>query len=353
MDDYFELKKLADSFLSKWPVERIKNMTLEEYHHCGNKDTFCYWLVEKTANLGSIKGSFPKGAKIYEKKQENNSSSRHREYSWNHELGKTKEEAFSKVKEMILEVIEAAIIGDYSKIESINWKGMFIWKIAFMYSNEGLIPIYDEKILQNIAKKYAFELGENPKISEIQIKMMETMPRDSNVYYYMRNLLGINEENNNIRESIVHHRKENNKPIILRKESTEISTKIYTKHNHSSCVVRRIHSLLQDKLYKDLMSKYSKDNVKCEEDFVDIKLIEEDSITFYEIKTCKTAYNCIREGLGQILLYSIRDTDIRPKKIVIVGSSPANKEEKEYIKKIKETLRLDFEYKYVELDNKG
>ncbi len=49
-------QQLWDRVLAEWPVDRIQNMTLEEYVSVGDKTTFTYWLETEARLLGSIKG---------------------------------------------------------------------------------------------------------------------------------------------------------------------------------------------------------------------------------------------------------------------------------------------------------
>ena len=83
-----------------------------------------------------------------------------------------------------------------------------------------------------------------------------------------------------------------------------------------------------------------------EEDFVDIKLVEDDKVTFYEVKPFSTARQCIREALGQILDYSwfVAFEDTKQIRLIIVGPNKPNSEEEEYISYVKSNLGLDFDY---------
>ena len=47
---------LWDQFIKTWPIEKLKELTLEEYNTLGSKNSFCYWLESKTEDLGSIWG---------------------------------------------------------------------------------------------------------------------------------------------------------------------------------------------------------------------------------------------------------------------------------------------------------
>ena len=51
-----EAHQLWDSFLSRWPLESLSEMTLDQYSKAGDTDTFTYWLESQTEQLGSIWG---------------------------------------------------------------------------------------------------------------------------------------------------------------------------------------------------------------------------------------------------------------------------------------------------------
>lgn len=111
-------------------------------------------------------------------------------------------------------------------------------------------------------------------------------------------------------------------------------------------VVENAHNKLQQKFYDSLVEKYGSNKVTMEEDFVDIKLISDDVITLYEIKRYRTARQCIREALGQLLDYSwfMPSEDTGQIRLVIVGPDRPDAKEKEYISYLKSKLKIDFDY---------
>lgn len=50
-----ELHNLYTEFQEAFPIEKLHEMTLEEYTNLKRKDTFTYWVEFKTRNIGSIK----------------------------------------------------------------------------------------------------------------------------------------------------------------------------------------------------------------------------------------------------------------------------------------------------------
>lgn len=45
-----------DAFLTEWPVERLRTMTLDEYTSAGDKNCFVYWLESRLDQYSSIWG---------------------------------------------------------------------------------------------------------------------------------------------------------------------------------------------------------------------------------------------------------------------------------------------------------
>ena len=142
-------RALYKEFLSQFPIERLADLTLEEYTNLDKENSFCYWLESKTYELGSIWGgsAYKFGIFKFDKtpKQDNSKYAHDENYSWSSRLGATSEEAFNNVKNAIIRIANHARKNDWQEIENINelWP-VTTWKIAFLYSNEQLLPFYDK-----------------------------------------------------------------------------------------------------------------------------------------------------------------------------------------------------------------
>ena len=219
-----------------------------------------------------------------------------------------------------------------------------------MYSNERLIPIYKRDVLFKIANHFGLKTNQGTPISEIQNVMMLNKPAHLNVYAFMRQLynqFGDNEDKNEIVCSITQKKK---RKRTKRQATNGRNTATQTRTVTRSYVAEQKHNKIQEALVKLLSEKYGDENVVLEENYVDIKLIQPDYITFYEVKSSPYASECIKEALGQILLYSLNDTDKRPKKHIVVGQYPPTDNDKKYIDFLKQNLKLEFDYLNVELE---
>jgi 5-methylcytosine-specific restriction endonuclease McrBC GTP-binding regulatory subunit McrB len=151
-----ERYKIWDKFLDDFPLQRLNDMTLDEYTGVGKKDTFSWWMESGLDKLGSIWGGSAFKFGIYERKDTEKefksaaykSSDR---YAWLAKYGNSPGEAFSNIKKMIVDVCKAAQAGDLNAIDKIDLGNAYKWKIAFQYqdrSNPTIINIFVDKWLK-------------------------------------------------------------------------------------------------------------------------------------------------------------------------------------------------------------
>lgn len=160
-----ELKTQRELFLEfqkVWSLEKVKNMTLEDYTSIlkdnQNRNDFTFWIESKLDNLGSIWGGSSFKFGIYkrnsnEDKGSNNSYSYNDDYGWYTKYGEDIQTAFKTVKENIIKVIEYSMQNDLKSIEKIDLGNAFKWKIAFHYQNVDdikIVNIFATKVLEKI-----------------------------------------------------------------------------------------------------------------------------------------------------------------------------------------------------------
>lgn len=169
--DYKEHHKLNQEFLERFPLEKLKDMTLEQYTNLNKSDSFCYWLEIKTRILGSISGnsSFKFGIYQYNTRpNDDRGRMSDKKYAWNSSFGKTARKAFENVKQAVIKAAESGFAGDLDAIESIELAPMIKWKIAFIYSNESIIPYYSLDRLRVISERMGMSNAQNASIADIQ-----------------------------------------------------------------------------------------------------------------------------------------------------------------------------------------
>ena len=347
----YEYKEILYDFLYRWTDDNIIKMSLDEYISVKNKDTFCYWVETKTRMLGSINGATAIKFGIYEREKIEKHDKRfiHDEkYTWSKQYGNNRKIVFDNIKQYIIKIIQLSKLGNFELIDDIPLSSIFKWKIAYLYSNERLIPVFSTEILKKIASYYGLKIKNKTKISQIQNIMMKNKPAHLNVHEFMIELC---DKFNSKKEKAVDNNKQKR---IKRKASDGKNTDTYTRtlkrSSLDTVIINQIHNKIQQTLEKRLKNEYGEKNVILEENYVDVKLIQPDYITFYEIKSSSYASDCIKEALGQILLYSLNDNDCRPKKLIIVGQYPANESEIKYIEYLKENIKLNIDYINIEIE---
>ena len=342
-----EYSGLLDEFLERWTLDEVKKMKLPDYVGVRNKDTFCQWVETKTRILGSIKGMTSIKFGIYERKDPKQKPKKYRndnKYSWLSGYGNNRQEAFEHTKRDIITTIIMAGAGKFDLIDEIKLPDLFKWKVAFLYSNERLIPIFKREVLIRIANHFGLKTTRKTKISEIHNLMIMNKPVNLDVYSFMHQLytqFGQKKQSSSSKGTIKR---------TTRKSTSKKNTATQIRKGASPFMVVQKHNFLQEKLKTELIKKYGKPNVLIEENFVDIKLLQPKYISFYEVKSSSYASECIKEALGQILLYSHNDTDPRPKRHIVVGQYPPTDNEKKYINFLKKNLKLDFQYINIALD---
>ena len=176
-----EQYEIWDEFLKVWPLERVKNMTLEEYTKVGSKDTFTSWIESKLDSIGSIWGGSSFKFGVYSRKdtkyvESTGMRSYNDEYGWYTYCGDTPEEAFQKVKQDIVSVIESVKSGNLIMIDENDLGEAFKWKIAFHYqdrNNPSIVNVFLRKALL----VYLGEEKRSTPMSELYKRVMQE--RDS------------------------------------------------------------------------------------------------------------------------------------------------------------------------------
>ena len=166
-----EKDKIYEEFNNEFPLERVRNLTLEEYTNTERSNSFCYWVEKKTEKLGSIWGGsaykfgiFKIGGKI----KGRNGTLSDNEYAWYSKYGKDRQGAYENVHSNIIRIIEASQTGHFEEIDLIDLGDAYKWKIAFLYSNKKLLNIYLPKAILYLANKYDNNFTINSPISKMQ-----------------------------------------------------------------------------------------------------------------------------------------------------------------------------------------
>ncbi|QWU79519.1 type IV methyl-directed restriction system, component McrB [Campylobacter novaezeelandiae] len=183
--DEKKLQEMLDGFLNfqeVWTLEKVKNMTLEEYTNIKkdnpNRDDFTFWIESKLDNLGSIWGGSAFKFGIYRRNDESQKESSNgrlysQNYAWIAKYGNNENKAFNNIKEKIIQIIQASQDNNLKAIGKIDFGDAIKWKIAFHYQdvkNIKIVNIFSKDILDLISLN---EFNEKLKIYQIHKKLLE------------------------------------------------------------------------------------------------------------------------------------------------------------------------------------
>ena len=192
---------LYKQFQGEFPIEYLKKMPLDRYTNLNRSDSFCYWLESETYKLGSIWGGSSYKFGIYKYKNRPNEEDPRIQsddnYAWYAKYNKaTAKEAYHLVRDAVVSIAEYARNGDLESIDKIDTLGdTFKWKIAFLYSNESLIPIYKKDMLNIVSEELGMENPKSESISSIQRFLMQKKG-DTDLYEFYDKLLSISNAHN-------------------------------------------------------------------------------------------------------------------------------------------------------------
>lgn len=189
-------RELYQAFQKEFPLESLKDMPLERYTNLNKDDSFCYWIESRTDELGSFWGGSSYKFLIYRyNKKPAEGDPRitfNDKYAWYSNLAKdTSEGAYQVVRDEIVKVATLAQQGDFDTIDSLDRLGhSYKWKIAFLYSNEKLIPIYNRGMIQIVASELGMKNVQKVRTVDIQ-KFLMAQKGDKDLYDFYDELLTI------------------------------------------------------------------------------------------------------------------------------------------------------------------
>lgn len=185
---------LLDAFKRRWTLTKLEKITLEEYVDVNNKETFCYWVETKTISLGSIKGYPSNKFGIYRRAENSKPPisgdfSYDEEYVWRTKFGADRYEAFETVINLVLQTVQLSLNKNFREIDSVkDLNNMFKWKIAFLYSDKNLIPIFSKLPLKWCSMELNMSNYNYSGISDVQAFLMKAKPNTVDCFQFAKNL---------------------------------------------------------------------------------------------------------------------------------------------------------------------
>jgi hypothetical protein len=112
------------------------------------------------------------------------------------------------------------------------------------------------------------------------------------------------------------------------------------------------HNEMQKQLYGILAAAFGEQNVAHEHPCgeaarIDLVVKDQDQYCFYEIKTCQSPRECIRDAVGQLLEYAFWPGAPDVSRLIVAGPVPLDEEARAYLRCLKERFSLPLEYEHV------
>ncbi len=187
-----DLHNLKSQFLERFPLTSLATMPLGTYTNLERSNSFCYWLESLTNDLGSIWGGSAYKFYIFEynpnrnQEKANDKYKRDTKYTWLASLGDDKDTAYNEVRSRINQIALAANNGDFAAIDNIVLGDAVKWKIAYLYSNDHLVPIYTRELLVQFATSFGMENAKSKRISELQAFLMNSKGEEDGLSFMYR-----------------------------------------------------------------------------------------------------------------------------------------------------------------------
>lgn len=164
-----------DKFLERWPVSKLRELTLEQYYGTEGDDTFYSWMRDHTNKLGDFKeGLMSAGVRLRganPKSEHGSDMQSDSQYLWYRILGDSAQQALDNLKAELLTAIDAVQQGDLGLMSGLkNAPGSLVWKVAFLYQNRSqplVLPFFNQKQLKRI-----LGAGATGGVRELQQQLM-------------------------------------------------------------------------------------------------------------------------------------------------------------------------------------
>ena len=149
-DTAYEDKALSarGQFLYSYPLKQLKDITLDEYVIGRGTASFCACVEAKTKAWANMQGATAYKFGIYFGKTKSDPITK---YRFTKKFGETKSEVFNKVKEALLNLIQAGKSKDFRRIDENPLSQMFKAKILSLYFPETYLNICSSEHLKKIS----------------------------------------------------------------------------------------------------------------------------------------------------------------------------------------------------------
>lgn len=166
-----ELEELRKKFVSDYNINKLMDMTKEEYVvGLGRKDTFCYRIETELQNLGNIHGSTSVKFGLYYGKSGDDTEEK---YRCTKKFGDNPDAVLEEIKKQIVFLIVNGKKKDLEAIRKCELAPLFRGKILAVFFPEDYLCIFTDEHLDYFMKKLGIVCNSSDDILDKQRKLVE------------------------------------------------------------------------------------------------------------------------------------------------------------------------------------
>ena len=181
---YERAQKEREDFLLRFPIDRVKSLSLDEYAFLssadGNSHSFCTIMYSELEEIAHTGNAYTHMFGIYYKKDKELALS----HTYHNIFGDDFDKAFEKIKSDIYELLDGVKNDNYAVVEKSQLHSSFRYKLLAVYFPEKFLPICTKTMMEPICKTMGVSFGDREMVySNIDLgKMKESslLTRDWN-----------------------------------------------------------------------------------------------------------------------------------------------------------------------------
>jgi hypothetical protein len=139
------------AFLRAFPINTLRNLTLDQYVIGKGTPSFCAYVEAKTKSWANILGATSFKFGIYFGKTKSDARKR---YRFTNKFGSSEKEAFTNVKAALLSLIDAGVSEQFENIDENSLSQMFKAKILSLYFPDKYLNVCSGEHIQELASEF-------------------------------------------------------------------------------------------------------------------------------------------------------------------------------------------------------
>ena len=161
--------KEKEEFLSKYPIEDIPNLTIEQY--LLGTDSFSYWLHYRLSNIAKITSVHPNHFEIYTTKD--TGSQKFLSQSYEAQFGSNHEKAFSFLKEEIVNFLDDIRQENYNDFEKYKIDSILKNMLMIVYFYEQFVPVCVKSTMDDCLKRVSISINKKASMVDKNLALVK------------------------------------------------------------------------------------------------------------------------------------------------------------------------------------